>query len=109
MREFRVHHDEFQRAHLGVVSISLSPPAENRLWTRRLELPYPLLSDEKREAALAFGVLRRIGVAGWNLEILTRSTFLADDAGVVRAVWEKAKIRGHARDVLEVAQGLKIR
>lgn len=98
-------HPEFEAAGIAVVGISLSPPAENRRWTERLALPFPLLSDTERAAADAFQVMRRVGIGSWSLELLSRATFLADGSGVVRAVWEKVRIRGHAREVLEVARG----
>ena len=71
-----------------------------------MRLPYPLLSDPDGVAGFAFGVTRRIGIAGWNVEFFRRSTFLLDFHGVIAAVWEKVRIRGHALDVLEVAKAL---
>jgi len=101
-----VAHPEFEHAGLAVAGISLSAPDESRHWTERLALPFPLLSDTDRRAADAFQVMRRVGIGSWSLEFLSRATFLADGTGVVRAVWEKVKIRGHAREVLDVARGL---
>jgi peroxiredoxin Q/BCP len=37
---------------------------------------------------------------------IDRSTFLIDKAGVVRGVWHKVKVPGHAAEVLKAAQGL---
>jgi peroxiredoxin Q/BCP len=78
----------------------------NRHWVERLRLPYPLLSDPDGAVGVAFGVTRRIGIAGWNVEFFRRSTFLLDFNGVIAAVWEKVKIRGHALEVLEVAKAM---
>jgi peroxiredoxin Q/BCP len=38
---------------------------------------------------------------------IERTTFLIDAKGVVRKVWRKVKVPGHAEDVLEAAQTLK--
>jgi peroxiredoxin Q/BCP len=51
-------------------------------------------------------VLRRIGIAGWKIEFLTRSTFLADRRGVIAAVWGRVRVRGHAAEVLAAARAL---
>lgn len=79
----------------------------NRSWARRLHLPYPLLSDPDAVAARAFAVVRRRRVAGWNLDLFQRATFLIDFNGVVAACWKKVEIRGHAREVMEVVDSLR--
>ena len=35
---------------------------------------------------------------------IERATFLIDEKGVVRAVWRKVKVAGHAQAVLETAR-----
>ena len=79
----------------------------NALWTRRLKLPYPLLSDTDGAAGRAFGITRQIGIGGWKIEFFRRASILLDVHGVVAAVWEDVKVRGHATDVLEVARALR--
>jgi peroxiredoxin Q/BCP len=37
---------------------------------------------------------------------IERSTFLIDEAGVIRRVWRKVKVPGHAAEVLAAAQAL---
>ena len=81
--------------------------AGNRAWARRLRLPYPLLSDPERSAAAAFGGLRRLGIGGWTIELFSRRTVLAGRDGVIAALWEKVRIRGHAAEVLRAARALE--
>jgi peroxiredoxin Q/BCP len=38
---------------------------------------------------------------------IERSTFLIDGKGVIREVWRKVKVPGHAEEVLKAAQALK--
>lgn len=104
MREFRAHHDEFVAAGAAVAGVSLDPLERARAWAERLALPYPILSDVEREAARELGLLRRIGIGGWSIELMRRATVLADRQGVIRAVWEDVKIRGHALEVLEAVR-----
>jgi peroxiredoxin Q/BCP len=107
LREFRVHHDELSSEGIAVAGVSREAPAVNRAWVERLRLPYPLLADTQREAGPAFGVIQRIGLGGFALELFRRTTFLIDRRGVVMAVWEQVRIRGHAREVLDVARALR--
>jgi peroxiredoxin Q/BCP len=104
MREFRVHYPEFKEAGIEIVGISPDTPESSVEWARRMELPYPLLSDVEHEAGHAFGVVRHLGIGSWNVEFFRRTTFLVDARGVVVAQWEKVKVRGHAREVLEMAR-----
>ena len=78
----------------------------NRTWKERLRLPYPLLSDPDRAAAEAFGGLRRLALGGWSIELFRRRTVLADRHGLVAAVWDRVKIRGHAAEVLTASRAL---
>ena len=106
LREFRAHYSAFRDAGVAVAGVSLDPVEEQQRWAERFKLPYPLLSDEARVAGREFGILRRIGIGGWNVEFLRRSTLLADARGMIVAQWSKVKIRGHAAEVLQVARVL---
>ena len=106
MREFRAHHEELLAAGARVAGVTLDSIESCRTWGERLRLPYPLLSDSARAAGEQCHVLRRVGLAGWNIEFFQRSTFLVDTAGVVRAVWGDVKIRHHAREVLAAIRSL---
>ena len=106
MREFRVHYSELKEAGVEVAGISTDTPESSREWAKRMELPYPLLSDVERVAGNAFGVIRRMGIGAWNVEFFRRSTFLVDANGIVVAMWQKVKIRGHALEVRDMARAL---
>ena len=106
LREFRAHHETYTRQGLALAGVTRDSLESNLTWSKRLRLPYPLLSDEAGDAGHAFGVTRRLGIGGWNLELFRRSTFLVDVHGVIAAVWGEVKIRGHALEVLEVAKAL---
>jgi peroxiredoxin Q/BCP len=43
---------------------------------------------------------------GKEFEGIERSTFLIDEEGVVRDIWRKVKVKGHAEDVLDAVHGL---
>ena len=107
MREFRVHYEELKQAGVEVAGISTDTIESSVAWARRMGLPYPLLSDTDRAAGSAFGVIRSIGIGGWNLELYRRTTFLVDARGIVVAMWRKVKVRGHAREMLEMVRALE--
>ena len=101
-----MHHSEYVRAGVTVAGITRDSVESNRTWSKRLRLPYPLLSDPEGKAGAEFGVIRRIPIGVWKLDLFRRSTFLIDLHGVVAAVWRDVKVRGHALEVLEHARSL---
>jgi peroxiredoxin Q/BCP len=106
LREFRAHHSEFVSKGVALAGASRDSVESSRHWTRRLAIPYPLLSDHDGALGLALGVVRTIKVGAWKIEFLRRSTLLAGTDGRIAAVWTDVKVRGHAREVLEVAHAL---
>lgn len=106
LREFRAAHDAYEEAGIAVAGISDDTIESNARWSKRLDLPYPLLSDRGIGAGDWFKVRRRIGIAGWGIDLFRRTTFLVDRDGVIAAVWGNVKIRGHAAQVLTAAKAL---
>jgi len=106
LREFRALHSEFEAKGIVVAGVTRDGPASNTLWSGRLHLPYPLLSDVNGDFGRSLGVMRRLGIASWTLELYRRKTLLVDGGGLIAAVWDDVKVRGHAREVLRVASAL---
>jgi thioredoxin-dependent peroxiredoxin len=106
LREFRVNHPPYAAAGITVAGVSFDSPELNRKWVERLKLPFELLTDADRVAGNAFGVITRLGIAGWKLELMQRATALIAPDGHVAAMWTRVKIRGHAIEVLQAAKAL---
>ena len=107
MREFRALHAEFARAHVTLAGVSVDSPGTNQRWMERLDLPYPLLTDREHHAGRAFGILSRVGIGPWSIEFLRRATVLIARDGQIAALWNRVKVRGHAAEVLKMAQALE--
>ena len=106
LREFREAHAGFVEAGIPIAGISTDSLESHRRWTARLSIPFPLLSDPERVSARELGFVRKIGIAGWTVELMRRATILAGRDGRIAAVWGEVKIRGHAREVLAAARAL---
>ncbi len=107
LREFAEHRGAFAAAGIPLVGISLDPPESNRAFLEKTGLGIPLLSDPERACGRAFGVMRRIGIAGWQVEFYLRSSFLVDANGVVAGVWPKFRAGRLALELLEAARALQ--
>ena len=106
LREFRGAHPEFERTGVALAGVSTNTVESHREWGARLGLPYPLLADPERRAAEALGLVRRIGVGGWSIDLFRRATLLVDVNGRVAAAWARVRIRSHAAEVLSAARAL---
>jgi peroxiredoxin Q/BCP len=91
---------------VAIAGVSSDSLESHQKWTRRLEIPFPLLSDPERRAGEALGLIRRLGIGGWSVELFRRATLLANREGVISAAWTEVKIRGHAAEVLAAARAL---
>ena len=57
-------------------------------------------------AQLAYGVRKKKSMYGRTFLGVERSTFLIDAEGILRRVWRKVKVAGHAEEVLEAVRSL---
>ena len=54
----------------------------------------------------AYGIWKEKSMYGRKYMGVERTTFLIDGKGIVRQIWEKVKVPGHAKAVLEAARAL---
>jgi peroxiredoxin Q/BCP len=85
----------------AVVGISPDSISSHKKFREQHSIPYPLLSDENRETALAYGAYGEKTMYGKKSMGIIRSTFLIDEKGVVRKAWHGVKVAGHVDEVLE--------
>jgi peroxiredoxin Q/BCP len=97
---------EFEAAGVAVYGISKDPVAKHEKFTAKHGLTVPLLSDADGDVCERYGVWAEKSMYGRTSMGVERTTFLVDGSGVVREVWRKVKVPGHAEAVLEAARGL---
>lgn len=91
---------------LGVVVLGVSKDsiASHKKFQAKHRLPFPLLSDPDGRILEAYGAFKEKTMWGKTFLGIERSTFLIDGQGVVRKVWRKVKVDGHADAVLAAAK-----
>jgi thioredoxin-dependent peroxiredoxin len=83
-----------------VLGVSLDGAASHRKFIEKYGLPFSLLSDEEATVSKAYGVYKLKHLYGkkyWGIE---RSTFVIDQAGLIKAAFRKVKVDGHADEIL---------
>lgn len=96
----------FEAAGAVVLGVSKDSVAKHDKFRDKHGLAVTLLADEAGAVCEAYGVWVEKTMYGKTSMGIERSTFLIDPAGIVRAVWRKVKVEGHAEAVLEALAGL---
>ena len=104
---FRDSLPDFSKVKATIIGVSKDDVKSHDRFKKKYDLPFPLLSDEDGKLVKAFGVWVEKSMYGRKYMGIDRSTFLIDEKGVVRGVWRKVKVNGHAEEVLEAAEKLK--
>ncbi len=84
-----------------MVGISRDPPAAQKQFQEKYDLPFPLLSDPEAEVQKAWGVWKEKSMYGKKTMGTERTTVLVGPDGKVEKVFEKVKVDGHVASVLE--------
>lgn len=98
MADYASLHSAFISAGAGLVALSVDPPDRSAALARQLSLPFPILSDTRREVISALGILNPKERGG----IAIPSVFVIDRDLRVKMVWmEKTSKRVSPDDVLK--------
>lgn len=105
-QDFSALADGFAAAGATVIGVSRDPVKKLDRFKAKYDLKVVLASDEPGEVTEAFGVWVEKSLYGRTYMGVERATFLIDGAGVVRRVWRRVKVKGHAAEVLEAVRSL---
>lgn len=97
---------KFDAAGAVVLGVSKDSIEKHCKFRDKHGLTVRLLSDEDGKMLEAYGVWGEKSLYGRKFMGITRTTFLIDGKGVVRQVWPKVKVNGHADEVLAAVKGL---
>ena len=104
---FRDALPNFSKAMAEIIGISRDSVASHEKFKAKYGLTFPLAADEEGKVCEAYGTWVEKSMYGRKYMGIERSTFLIDAKGVVRNVWRKVKVPGHAEAVLEAAAALE--
>ena len=102
--DFSASIDAFQAAGVQVIGVSRDPVKKLDRFKAKHDLKVVLGSDEAGAVTEAYGVWVEKTLYGRQYMGVERATFLIDRDGVVRKVWRKVSVKGHAEAVLAATQ-----
>jgi peroxiredoxin Q/BCP len=98
---FRDSFAEFGRRGIEVLGVSTDDERSHRKFAEKFSLPFKLLADTDHTVADLYGVYGEKQFAGRKYMGVSRKTFLIDEAGRVRKVFDKVNVDEHADEVLK--------
>ncbi len=98
---FRDAFAEFKKRGIKVLGVSPDSSKSHQKFAAKYDLPFTLLADKDHAIADAYGVYGQKKFMGRTYMGVIRSTFLIDEKGKIKKVFEKVKPDEHAREVLD--------
>ncbi|NVJ99364.1 MAG: thioredoxin-dependent thiol peroxidase [Alphaproteobacteria bacterium] len=105
-KDFTAMKADFEAAGAVVIGMSKDSVKRHDNFISKQELKVRLASDEDGKTIEAYGVWVQKKLYGREYMGIERATFLIDGAGIIREIWRKVKVKGHAEAVLEAARTL---
>jgi len=97
---------EFEAAGAMVVGVSKDTAAKHDKFIAKHALAVTLVSDAEGTVCEDYGVWVEKNMYGKTYMGIERATFLIDATGVVRQIWRKVKVPGHAKAVLDAVKAM---
>ncbi len=98
---FRDAFSAFKKRGIEVLGISPDSEASHKKFTAKYKLPFTLLADANHSIADTYGVYGEKKFMGRTYMGVKRMTFLIDEKGKIKKVFEKVKPEQHAQEVLD--------
>ena len=103
---FRDNQAALKKKGVVVLGVSGDSLASHDKFKAKYKLNFPLLSDSDKAVAKKYGAWGEKVLYGKKSVGMIRSTFVLDGEGVVRKVFPRVKVDGHAEKVLEAVSQL---
>jgi peroxiredoxin Q/BCP len=106
--DFRDAATQFMALNAVVIGISKDSLQSHQKFRQKFALPFILLSDESGEVCEEYGVIVDKNMYGKKYRGIERTTFLIDEMGMIKGLWNKVKVTNHIADVLEYLENFRI-
>jgi peroxiredoxin Q/BCP len=105
-QDFRDNHQAFTDANTLIYGVSKDDLKSHEKFKSKQKFPFELIADVEGELCEAFGIWQLKKFMGKEYMGIVRSTFLIDAGGNIVKSWDKTKVKGHVKEVLQAVQAL---
>ena len=100
--DFRDALQRFNQKDTVILGVSADSISSHQSFQNKFKLPFPLLSDEKKETVKKYGVWKEKNMYGKKYMGVERTTVVIDKEGKLLKIFPKVKVDGHVEEILEV-------
>lgn len=101
-------HEKFEKLNLCVLGVSKDTAGSHSRFIEKYKLPFTLLSDSDKKLAKTYDSLGKKRFMGREYMGVLRNSFLIDEKGVIKKIYEGVTPATHAKEVLEDVKALQV-
>ena len=105
--EFTQAQPDFNDLDAIILGVSADPTKKHRSFIEKKELDITLLSDESTDMMQEYGVWQLKKNYGKEYMGIVRTTLIINPQGVIKALWEKVRVKDHVSNVQKTLQELQ--
>jgi peroxiredoxin Q/BCP len=98
---FRDQFQDYKDAGIKVLGVSLDDEESHQAFISKYNLPFTLLSDTDHAVSDAYGVYGEQSWGGKTFMGVSRKTFLIDEEGKIKKIFDKVNVEQHADEVMK--------
>ena len=95
--QFRDTIKQLENENAVIVGVSKDSVESHKKFKEKYGLPFTLLSDPEAKVLRLYDVWKKKSLYGREMMSTERTTFLIDEKGIVKKVYPKVKVEGHAK------------
>ncbi|MBI66095.1 MAG: peroxiredoxin [Candidatus Marinimicrobia bacterium] len=103
--DFQANFNKFKKLGFTIIGISKDDLEKNLKFAKKYKIKYPLASD-KDKVCEKLGIWVEKSMYGKKYYGISRSTFIIDSQGKIFKMWNKVKVAGHVKEVLETLKNI---
>lgn len=105
--QFRDAFPKFKGADAVILGVSPDSVESHKKFEKKYNLPFTLLSDEKKSVLEKYEVWKEKSMYGRKYMGVERTTVIIDKEGKIRNIFSKVKVPDHDKQVLQALKELK--
>ena len=98
---FRDDFPKFKKSDAVIIGISPDSSASHKKFIEKYDLPFTLLSDEDKKVLEKYEVWKEKSMYGRKYMGVERTTYIIDEKGKIKKIFNKVKVDGHNQEVME--------
>lgn len=99
--DFRDAFPDFSKLKTIIIGVSIDSVSSHQKFINKYELPFILLSDDKKEVVQKYYVWKEKSMYGKKYMGIERTTFIIDETGQIQSIFPKVKVDGHVEELLK--------